>query len=166
MTTTGTTPTDPVTVLQLCRDIEMYCAQIYHEYESRYADDEELRSLWHKTAIEEENHMRTFVMVINMRREHMVIDTHVDPVKAEQILGMLKGIYNKIQEHPPTPIDALRSAIKLEENLSKFHLEAVADFQDEGLKKMFHAMMMADDKHIQAVERLYHERLKKGASVH
>lgn len=152
-------PVDIVSLLQICRDIETYCAEIYHVYAERYADDEELRELWQRTFEEEENHARQFVMAINMRREGMIASINVDSVKATQVLEMVKSIYNGILANLPSKLDALRSAIKMEEKLSTFHLDTIADFQDEGMKKMFHAMMMGDQHHIQRLEEIYQKRL-------
>lgn len=150
---------DVVRILQVCRDIEMYCAEIYHVYEDRFRDDEELRALWTKTRAEEENHARQFVLAINMRAEGAVTEIHVEMDKATQVLTMLKGIYDKILLQPPDKIEALLLAIKLEEKLAEFHLEAVAAFADEKLKKMFHSMMQADNAHVAAIEQMYQKRL-------
>lgn len=153
------TPTHIVSLLQICRDIEMYCAKIYHIYAEGYADDDELRRLWQKTFEEEENHAKQFVLAINMRRDGVVVDLNIDSVKARQVLEMLKGIYKDILVYLPSKIDALRSAIEIEEKLSTFHLDALAIFQDEGTKKMFRAMMMADQYHLQKIEEMYQKRL-------
>lgn len=153
------TPMDIVSLLQICRDIETYCAQIYRVYSERYSDDEELQNLWKKTYEEEENHAKQFVMAINMRRDGVVVDMNIDTVKATQVLEMVKSIYNGILTNLPSKIDALRSAIKIEEKLSTFHLDAIAVFQDEGMQKMFRAMMKADQHHLQRINEMYKNRL-------
>jgi rubrerythrin len=80
--------------------------------------------------------------------------------KATEALEMVKGIYAGILVNPPSKIDALRSALKLEQELSGFHLDVIAIFQDEGMKKMFRAMMMADNQHIQSIETMYQKHLR------
>ncbi len=142
---------DLVKLLEICRDVETYCAQIYQLYEKGYADDQELSRLWAKTYAEEENHASQFVLAIKMRRENFISAVNMDQVKATQILNMVKGIYRNLLAHLPSKIDALRSAIKLEEHLAQFHLASIASFEDEGIRKMFHAMMLADNEHKKAI---------------
>jgi len=159
MSKISSTPLDIVGILQVCRDIEVCCAEIYRVYEERFADDAELQTLWAKTRAEEENHARQFALAINMRREGVVVSTSIDKVKATVVLAMLKSIYDGILLHTPTRLDALRSAIKLEEKLAAFHLEAVASFQDDSLRKMFQSMMRADNLHLKALEDMFKLRL-------
>lgn len=149
-----------VSLLQICRDIETVCAEIYHVYAERFAADEDLRELWQKTFEEERNHANQFVMAINLRRDGVVVNMNIDRARATQILEMVKGIYSGILVNMPSKIDALRSAIKLEKKLSEFHLDVMADFQDEGMKKMFSAMMMADNQHVQRIETMYQKYLR------
>lgn len=149
-----------VALLKICRDIETFCAEIYHVYAERFAADEELRELWQKTFEEEHNHASQFVMAINLRHDGVVVAMNIDRAKATQVLDMVKGIYNGILVNLPSKLDALRSAIKLEQKLSEFHLDAIAGFQDERMKKMFSAMMMADNQHVQRIEAMYQKHLR------
>jgi rubrerythrin len=155
----GTTDWEIVRLLEICRDIETFCAETYHLYADRYADDEELRLLWEKTYKEEQNHAQQFEFLIKMRRDDPVMKMNVDQSKANQVLNMVKEIYNHVLSHTPSSIDALRSAIKLEEKLSEFHLDSVADFRDDHLKKLFHAMMLADNKHLESIKDVYSKRI-------
>jgi len=164
MTLSNSTSLEVVTLMQICRDIETYCAEIYHVYAERFGDDEELRELWSKTFAEEENHARQFVLAISMRREGAVVSLNLDKVRALQVLEMVKSIYSSTLAHLPSKLDALRAAINLEKKLAEFHLAVIAEFQDESLKQLFQAMMLADNQHLQAIENLYRKRLKTDES--
>lgn len=147
-------------LLQVCREIELLCAKIYRVYADGFAEDEELRALWTKTLAEEENHAHQFKMAINLRRDNAIECVKIDKIKGSEVLSMLKNIYDGILVKLPSKIDALQSAINLEKNLSSFHLDAVAIFQDVSMKKMFQAMMKADDHHVQRIEEMYRKRLE------
>lgn len=159
------TSLDVVSLLEICHNIESCCAEVYQRYADCFTDDEELRQLWLKTCREEENHAKQFVLAINMRREGVIVSVNIEMVRAAQVLEMVKRISASIFLSPPTAIDALRSAIKLEEELSSFHLDALASFQEESMKKLFHAMMLADNHHLQAIEKMYQKRLASGGNV-
>lgn len=156
---TTCTSQDLDSMLQICRDIELYCAKIYHLYAEGYAADHDLGNLWVKTAAEEENHARQFEMAKNLRREGIIVSMDLDKVQGIQVLNMVKSIHDQVIVRLPSPMDALRSSIRLEKKLSSFHLQGIAVFQDESIKKMFTAMMLADDQHLQRIEEMYQKRL-------
>ena len=64
----------------------------------------------------------------------------------------MNTVIGKVRENPPAVLDALRSAIKLENYLAAFHLECVAVFEDAGCRKMFSAMMSSDNEHIASLQ--------------
>lgn len=159
------TPLDVVSLLEICHNIEVSCAEIYRRYADCFPDDEVLRQLWLKTSREEENHAKQFVLAINLRREGAIAAVNIEMIRAAQVLEMVKGISESIPVSPPAAIDALCTAIKLEEKLSGFHVDAIASFRDESIKKLFHAMMLADNQHLKALETMYQERLISGANA-
>ena len=150
---------DIVAILETCRDIELACAEIYTFYNERFSYDEELKVLWSKTALEEENHALQFNVAIKMRKDGVIVDHNADPIKATQILNMLKGILGSVKSHAPSEIDALSSSLKLEEKLQEFHLDYVAVFKDGHLKEMFTSMMSADQLHREAIEKVFLKRV-------
>jgi rubrerythrin len=150
---------DILRVLEIARDIELYCAEVYKYFSEIFADDFELSNLWRKTALEEENHANQFVMAINLRRMNMVEAVCVELQKAENTLLAIKSFYDKVRLNKPTAIDALRNAITIEEKLSDFHMTSIALFIDDNFKKLFTAMMKADDYHLEKIKNEYQKRL-------
>ncbi len=150
---------DIVRILELCRDIEVYCSEMYRYYAEIFADNDDISRMWTKTAAEEENHANQFVMAINLRKQGMVESTTVDVFRAETTLNAVKSIYDGVRQCKPSLIDALRSAIKLEKKLEEFHMTTVALFTDESYKKLFTAMMKADHQHLANIESAYQKAL-------
>jgi rubrerythrin len=146
-------------ILEICRDIEAYCAEIYNYYADLFANDEEVLGLWSTLNVEEENHARQFVMAIKMGLEQVIIAADLDRAKATQSLHKIKTIYDKIRAVPPSLADALLSAIALERGLSGFHLNALAAFQDESMQRLFDAMMLADGQHLERIEAMYERKV-------
>lgn len=147
-----------VKVLEICRDIELVNAELYKFFAEIFSDDEEMANLWRKTAGEEENHALQFAMAINLRREQTVDTLFVDAGSAESALAYVRSINALVRESRPTMLEALRLAITLEINLSKFHMTAVGHFVEDGYKKLFAALMNADNNHLEAL-RVYYQRL-------
>lgn len=146
-------------VLEICRDIESVNAQLYDYFAEIFSEDQEISELWRKTAREEENHARQFVLALKMRREQMVDTLYVDGSTAENTLSLVRAIYEEVRISRPTLIDALKSAITLEANLGKFHMTTVGHFVEESHKKLFSAMMKADKRHVEALKECYQRLL-------
>ena len=72
--------------------------------------------------------------------------------KAVFVVGELEKMIKRFEANPPELVEALSTAIKLENYLSDFHLVCVASFEDQSFKNMFSAMMAADQQHIARLE--------------
>lgn len=151
-----------VKVLEDCRDIEFCCAELYKFYADHFKSIPEISELWRKTAFEEENHAEQFTLAIKLQRQGAIEYVMMDPFKAANALNIVKSICDNVKKTKPNLEDALRSAIKLELKLSEFHTVAVASFADESFKKMFTAMMKADDYHLTKLQAAYDKLLKNG----
>jgi rubrerythrin len=155
----GKTNLDIVRILEICGDIELHCAELYRYYAEIFLENPELSGMWTKTAQEEDNHASQFVLAIKLRRQGMIGSVAVDPYKAENTLRIIKSVYAGVRQNKPAVIDALRSAIKLEERLEEFHMTTVALFTDEAHKNLFNAMMQADQHHLAIIEAAYQKEL-------
>jgi rubrerythrin len=129
-------------------------AKIYFCYFEEFKQYEQLAEIWRKTAQEEENHALQFRMALNVRTG-LVESTPVDLFRVANVLNALKALLKRIRESPPTPLEALRSAINLERQLADFHLDCLASFKSDSHKKMFQAMMQADKDHLEVLEKEY-----------
>jgi len=143
-------------VLQTCQNIELSSAELYELFSQLYRDRSTLSRLWTKTALEEHNHAQQFELAWKMKYEPLA-SVQVDPWKAENALKIVQGILDNVRRTPPTPLDALRSAIKLEQKLAEFHLGYLATFTDEATASLFKAIMAADREHVAALEEAYQE---------
>lgn len=146
---------DIVRILELCRDVELYCGEIYRFYSEVFSDDPEVAALWEKTANEEDNHANQFVMAIKLRKQGIIESLNIDHFLANNTLNVIKMVYDGIRECRPTLSDALRSAIKMEEKLAEFHLSYMANFSDLSHKLLFESMMKADNQHIGRLKDMY-----------
>lgn len=149
-------------VLDICERIELVAAEFYHYYADLFGDDADIVELWSKTAADEENHARQFELARKLRRG-LVEGLKVDRVMADKALELISSVLKNVREHPPTLVDALHLAIRLEEHLSRFHMDCVAVYCDESSRKMFQAMMAADNGHIQRLKTVYDRLLSAGA---
>jgi len=151
------TKVEVLRILEICREIELQCAGIYHYYAEIFSDSRNMAELWEKTAQEEENHAYQFGLAINLRRQGLVQSVSIDQNMAETILNKLISLYEEVRRNRPGIADALRLAIEVEEKLSEYHLSTMALFQEESHRKLFEAMMKNDHDHVDALKKAYQE---------
>ena len=149
--------------LDRCVGFELKLAELYHHFEAIFADDRSLSRLWKKTAREEENHAQQFNLAVRLQGVGMLRLT-TDVSKAAANLQGLETFLGKILEATPSREDALDLAIRLEEQLVLLHMSSIVLFEDQQLKKLFHAMMQHDQGHISTL-RDYQAALKCGTDA-
>lgn len=137
--------------LEKCRDIELLCGDIYSYFAEVFSEDREIQLLWRKTAVEEQNHADQFALAIKLRRG-ISCQVILDAAQADYKISQLQKYLSMIRISPPSLIEALESALKLEESITKFHLENIVLFEDPGLRKMFVAIKASDDRHIESLQ--------------
>jgi len=144
-----------IKILEICRDIEIAAAELYHYYSEIYSDTPEIAQLWKKTAQEEENHAHQFALAITLRREGIVKAVKVRQLNSERILDKIRSVTEAVRRSKPAIADALSSAIKMEEKLSDYHMSTMAVFQEESHKELFEAMMRNDRGHVVELGKAY-----------
>ena len=141
------TRSDDTQILEKCREIELLSKQLYLFFADLYAADADIKELWTKTANEEQHHADQFALALKMKK-NLSITLHVDMQRAVFIAVELEKLLHKFESYPPKLVDALATAVKLENYLADLHLACVASFEDQSFKNMFSAMMAADQHHI------------------
>src|SRR6185369_5625680 len=149
------TGVDVVRILEICRDVEVYVSELYYYFEESFSDIPDMSRLWKKTAMEEENHAKQFVLAINLRKQDLVHSVSIDLDGAEAVLNKVKSVYETVRQSKPAIADALRMAIELEEELAEYHLSVLARFQDKSHKMLFEAMMNHDNGHALELIKAY-----------
>lgn len=146
-------------ILEICRDIEVTCSELYHYFEAIFSNAPNISLLWRKTALEEENHANQFVLALKLRRQGIVQSVNLDVSTAEEILTRIKRMNEEVRVKEPSIAEALLLAIELEEDLSEYHLSTIALFEEESHKKLFEAMMKNDHDHVVDLKRAYEDHL-------
>jgi rubrerythrin len=161
MTTNTKADLEILRTLELCRDIELYNAELYRYYAEIFqCSDPELSAMWQKTADEEDNHANQFVLAIKLRKQNLILHVGIDSFRATTTLNFVKSIFDGVRKNKPSAVDALRSAIKLEMQLEGLHMDSIAFFNDETHRKLFEAMMKADNAHLERIQEAYKLRLR------
>lgn len=149
---------DITRILEICREIELSFADLYRYYAGLFSGHEELATLWRKTAAEEENHAKQFGLAISLQRQQVIDAASIDGFTAKNSLHIVRSVHEGVKKHLPTMLEALSSAIKLEENLTEFHVTTAVHFVDTCHQQLFAAMMRADSKHVEALQE-FRQRL-------
>jgi rubrerythrin len=145
------TRSDDSHILEKCREIELLSKKLYLFFADLYADDAVIKALWIKTADEEQHHADQFTLALKMKKS-LSVTLHIDMQKAVFVVGELEKLIKRYEVNPPKLVDALSTAIKLENYLVDLHLVCVASFEDQSFKNMFSAMMAADQQHVARLE--------------
>jgi len=139
-----------------CALLEERVAQLYYLFAELYNDMPDLASLWMKTAVEEENHMRQFELAARLERS-TTFSPLVDSAVILNAIDSVTSLISKVRQHPPKWQDSLRFAISLEEKLAQFHVDTAVTYTDATINSLFKAMMTSDEQHVQSL-RAYLER--------
>jgi rubrerythrin len=143
-------------ILDICCKIEETCADLYRYFSKIYADAPQISALWEKTAKEEDSHAEHFRLASRLQG-YGIQTLKTDRNKATTILTKIQSIYENVQKSPPTLKDALLFAIKLELNISEYHMDTLAAFEDKNLERLFTSMMKNDKEHVPMLEKVYKE---------
>ena len=156
---------DIIRILETCRDVEVYTSELYYYYAECFIDTPDISKLWKRTALEEEDHAKQFVLAINLRKQDIVHAVSIDQGTAETVLNKLKSLYETVKQSRPTIADALRMAIELEEELAEYHMSALATFKEKSHKMLFEAMMNNDNGHVLELKKAYKDILSKSEQL-
>lgn len=137
-------------VLDICREIELLNEQLYRHFAVLFSEDQELAALWRKTANEEANHALQFEFASKTKKE-MLEAVVMDIQTAANTLKYVHTVFELAKKSPPTVAEALQLSVKLEERLSRLHLECVAVFTEESHKSLFMSMMANDNCHMESL---------------
>ena len=140
-------------LLNTCAKIERAVSDLYFQFEQLYAEIPQLSELWQKTAREELNHEQQFLMASRLYSSQLTPDSSVSSDRLHKILDAVRRVHDKVLQTPPSPEQALKLSISLEEQLVETHLKAVLCFDDQSVNRLFKAMMAADHEHVAALQR-------------
>ncbi len=144
-------------ILEVCRDIRLTCAELYHYYADLYVLDRAAFIFWKRIAMGEENHAKEFTLIAKLKRQNIIHTVGSDPIDAEIALIYLRSIIEKTRQNPPSVEEALSTSIKLEEILSPFHLQNIVAFTDSSFRKQFTKVIQAEQERIATFRKAYEQ---------
>jgi rubrerythrin len=143
-------------IFDVCCQIEETCADLYRYFANLFIENLQASKLWTKTAMEEDNHAEHFRLAARIKGKGLQsINTELFIVN--NLLNKIQSVYEGVQKSPPPLKEALRFAIKLENSMLEYHMNAIAKFEDKKTEQLFAAMMDSDKQHIQMLERAFNE---------
>ena len=105
--------------------------------------------------MEEENNAKEFALIAKLRRQNVINSLRIDLVDAEIALLYLRTHLDRIKENPPSPEEALRTSVKLEEKITPYHLNNIVEFADPSFRKLFATALLADQDRIIILRKAY-----------
>ncbi len=144
-------------ILEVCRDIRLKCAELYHYYADLFVNDRAALLFWKRIAMGEENHAKEFTLIAKLRRQNIIHSFQCDQIDAEIALVYLGSLIEKARQNPPSLADALSISIRLEEKLSRFHLQNIVKFTDPSFRKQFTRVIQAVQERIASFRKAYEQ---------
>lgn len=148
-------------ILQLCKEVEMLCYELYLLFADQFKSEPQAHALWSKTAAEELNHARQFDVAQRLGKG-IEYSPNLPLTEVNQAREKLLEILRQCRVSPPSLKVALEGAIALEEELARFHMNYAVTIGDPSLRKMFESMMKADREHLATLQRAYRELQETG----
>lgn len=137
-------------VLRTCGMIEEKIAEIYRYLAALFRHAPPLAELFEKTATEEDNHMYQFQLAI--KTDNLFCSgMKIDGTAVENALAMATSLFEHLRNNPPTAVQALEFAARLEEKLMEFHMNTAVVFQNQSAQRLFQAMMDNDREHVRSL---------------
>jgi hypothetical protein len=144
-------------VLEVCQGIKLMCSEIHHYFAEIFKDDRPTLLFWKRTAMEEENNAKEFALIAKLKRQNVINSLRVDLIDAEIALIYLRTLLERLKKDPPSPEEALRTSIKLEEKITPYHLNNIVEFADPSFRKLFSAALLADQDRIIIFRKAYEQ---------
>ena len=141
-------------LLNTCAKIERAVSDLYFQFEHLFIQMPHLAAIWQKTAREELNHEQQFLLAARLYSSQLTPDSTVTHERLNKILDAVRGVHDRVMQNPPSPEQALKLSINLEEQLVETHLKAVLCFDDESVNRLFTAMMSADHEHVSTLQNV------------
>jgi rubrerythrin len=137
-------------VLTACRALELAMAGLYESLALLHEYDPAIARLWKKTAREEMNHAAQFTMMLETMAD-TISAAIVDASTMTNVRQAIEATIEEFQIHPPSVREALVAAIDFEESMTELHADQVLIFANPQCKRLFQAMMAADNSHVGAL---------------
>ncbi|WP_298036868.1 ferritin family protein [uncultured Desulfuromonas sp.] len=149
------------TFLQKCVSIEETVAAIYRGFLETVPCDEELKTIWLRMAGEEDDHAAQIRLALRLPIKEAFRGQKVSMAQMEQLLNRARSILEGVRSSPPRVEDALRIAMKLEQDFLHVHIESAAEFAEDSLRRMFAALGQEDEKHKVALEGYFRKHFAR-----
>jgi rubrerythrin len=137
--------------LNICEEIEQLISKTYRHWQQMFEDDPGLSALWGKLAEDEMDHVRQVQLAKRVANEKVLQESDVSLEALTKSLAKARQLYKDVQVKTVTGEQALRAAIRIEEEFSKAHLLNATTVVDESIKTMFKSLARADELHVETI---------------
>ena len=118
-------------VLDVCQQIFKLAEGVYQYLIDIHREEPEVARMWGLLAIDKCNHAETFKMAVRLKGEG-IAEVHVTAGDAAQILERMKAVpTGNSANPPPSAVEALRFALRMEERLNHVHFRHVVTYHNE-----------------------------------
>lgn len=120
-------PLEKLKVLDICQHIHKHAEGFYQYLAEVHQNHREIARMWGVLAVDKCNHSDTFKMANRLKGDG-ISEIYISADMATKILIKMKTIPKEDRHHPPSVVDALRFAIKMEDKLNSVHFRHVVKF--------------------------------------
>jgi len=131
-----------------CCKIELMASRIYQHFANQVEFPERLRNTFAQLARDEEDHARQFDLALELPERRL---GEVHRVAWESVVAGLDQVRAKFQDLHNTPMtaeEALKTALRMEKNFIKIHLDNSVYIEDQRVRDLFTGLARADEDHL------------------
>ena len=139
-------------VLADCASIEENVAKIYRLMATNPKISDELREILLKMAADEDQHAEKIRFALRLYREQVFGDIKLPQERIKQLLAETHSILAKLTTEPFGEHEALMTMVRLERDFCQVHVEAVAEFKDPAMLRLFESLAGDDASHRETLE--------------
>ena len=139
-------------LLKICQQIELKTGELYKTWSEQDHFPVDLRAIWEKLSIEEEEHSREIQLALNLLSESVVSGSKLDINTLTHSLNQITKLLAESKKTQISEKQALQSAFKLESSLHEAHLIQSLEFTDDSMKKLFSALSSGDKSHYETLK--------------
>ena len=140
-------------IIRMCREVEMMLSEIYLNFSSIEGIDKEVKDVFQQLAGDEKQHaiLLDFVDKI-ITKSGMEITENEAMEKVERLHEKAKSVLIRSKQ-PVETSEALKCAIKLEQNFIDVHARVLVSLADTETERLVQFLAHDEDEHVESLYR-------------
>jgi len=131
-----------------CCKIELLASRIYQHFAAQGNFPERLRETFAQLARDEEDHARQFDLALELPEGALGDVKRIAWERIAAGLDRIRARFQDLHHEPCTAEQALKTALQLEKDFIRIHLDNSLYIEDQRIRRLFAGLARADEEHL------------------